>query len=102
MLGLTGALDNVSVVVRHTLVQVLTPDEMRGRVSAVNNIFIGASNELGGFESGATARFFGPVASVVGGGIGTIAVVLAVMFVWPEVRRFGSLQQKAPQYTTGS
>jgi MFS family permease len=102
MLGLTGAFDNVSVVVRHTLVQVLTPDEMRGRVSAVNNIFIGASNELGGFESGATARFFGPVASVVGGGIGTIAVVLAVMFVWPEVRRFGSLQQKAPQSTTGS
>jgi MFS family permease len=102
MLGLTGAFDNVSVVVRHTLVQVLTPDEMRGRVSAVNNIFIGASNELGGFESGATARFFGPVASVVGGGIGTIAVVLAVMFVWPEVRRFGSLQQKSPQYTTGS
>ncbi len=102
MLGLTGAFDNVSVVVRHTLVQVLTPDEMRGRVSAVNNIFIGASNELGGFESGATARFFGPIASVVGGGIGTIGVVLAVMFVWPEVRRFGSLQQKAPRYTTGS
>jgi MFS family permease len=102
MLGLTGAFDNVSVVVRHTLVQVLTPDEMRGRVSAVNNIFIGASNELGGFESGATARFFGPIASVIGGGIGTIAVVLTVMFVWPEVRKFGSLQQKTPQYTTGS
>jgi MFS family permease len=102
MLGLTGAFDNVSVVVRHTLVQVLTPDEMRGRVSAVNNIFIGASNELGGFESGATARFFGPVASVIGGGIGTIGVVLAVMFVWPEVRRFGALEQKSPRYTTGS
>jgi MFS family permease len=102
MLGLTGAFDNVSVVVRHTLVQVLTPDEMRGRVSAVNNIFIGASNELGGFESGTTAKFFGPIASVVAGGIGTIAVVLGVMFVWPEVRRFGSLQQKSPQYTTGS
>jgi len=102
MLGLTGAFDNVSVVVRHTLVQVLTPDEMRGRVSAVNNIFIGASNELGGFESGTTAKFFGPIASVVGGGIGTIAVVLGVMFLWPEVRRFGSLQQKPPQYTTGS
>jgi MFS family permease len=97
MLGLTGAFDNVSVVVRHTLVQVLTPDQMRGRVSAVNNIFIGASNELGGFESGATARFFGPIASVVGGGIGTIGVVLAVMFIWPQVRRYGSLQQKAPQ-----
>ena len=60
MLFLTGAFDNVSVLVRHTLVQVLTPDEMRGRVSAVNNIFIGASNELGGFESGFTAHLLGP------------------------------------------
>jgi MFS family permease len=91
MLFLTGAFDNVSVLVRHTLVQVLTPDTMRGRVSAVNNIFIGASNELGGFESGATARLWGPITSVVGGGIGTILVVIAVGLIWPQVWRFGSL-----------
>jgi hypothetical protein len=71
----TGAFDNISVLVRHTLVQVLTPDEMRGRVSAVNNVFIGASNELGGLESGVTAAIFGTVTSIVGGGIGTIVVV---------------------------
>ena len=88
----TGAFDNVSVVVRHTLVQVLTPDSMRGRVSAVNNIFIGTSNELGALESGLTAAFFGPVISVVGGGIGTILVVLATAWKWPEIRRIGRLQ----------
>jgi MFS family permease len=97
MLFLTGAFDNISVVVRHTLVQVLTPDEMRGRVSAVNNVFIGASNELGGFESGLTAQIFGPIWSVVGGGIGTILVVLAANAIWPQVRQFGSLEDaKAP------
>lgn len=90
-LALTGAFDNVSVVVRHTLVQVLTPDEMRGRVSAVNFIFIGLSNEMGALESGLTAALFGPVASVVGGGIGTLLVVLAGAWRWPEVRRFGAL-----------
>src|SRR4030095_2275114 len=93
MLALTGALDNISVVVRHTLVQLLTPDTMRGRVSAVNNIFIGSSNELGAFESGITAALFGPIISVVGGGLGTIAVVIATALRWPEVRRIGSLQQ---------
>jgi MFS family permease len=91
MLLLTGALDNISVVVRGTLVQVLTPDSMRGRVSAVNAIFIGSSNELGGFESGITAQVFGPVASVVGGGIGTILVVLSVALFWPRLRHLGSL-----------
>src|SRR5213079_3294907 len=60
MLFVCGAVDNVSVVVRHTLVQLLTPDEKRGRVSAVNSLFIGTSNELGGFESGAVAHWFGP------------------------------------------
>jgi predicted MFS family arabinose efflux permease len=92
MLAATGALDNVSVVVRGTLVQVLTPDAMRGRVSAVNAIFIGSSNELGAFESGITARWFGPVVSVVGGGIGTLLVVAAVMLKWPQVLRLGSLR----------
>ncbi len=97
MLFLTGALDNISVVVRQTLVQVLTPDAMRGRVSAVNYVFIGASNELGGAESGFTGRLFGPVASVVGGGIGTIIVVIATAVIWPQVRKFGSLQEAADQ-----
>jgi MFS family permease len=91
-LAITGACDNISVVVRHTLVQLLTPDAMRGRVSAVNNIFIGSSNELGAFESGITAALFGPVLSVVGGGIGTILVVLAVAKKWPQVARIGPLQ----------
>jgi len=91
-LVLTGACDNVSVVVRHTLVQLLTPDAMRGRVSAVNNIFIGSSNEIGAFESGITAALFGPVLSVVGGGIGTILVVFATAWKWPQVRTFGPLQ----------
>lgn len=92
-LVVTGACDNISVVVRHTLVQLLTPDAMRGRVSAVNNVFIGSSNELGAFESGITAALFGPVISVVAGGIGTVLVVLGVARIWPEVRRIGRLQQ---------
>jgi MFS family permease len=96
MLALTGALDNVSMVVRGTLVLLLTPDEMRGRVAAVNSIFIGSSNELGAFESGITAQLFGPVASVVGGGIGTIVVVIAVMLRWPEVLGIGSLGALQP------
>ncbi|MEI8196571.1 MAG: MFS transporter, partial [Phycisphaerae bacterium] len=91
MLFLTGALDNISVVVRHTLVQVLTPDAMRGRVSAVNNIFIGSSNELGAFESGITAAIFGPLISVVGGGVGTIIVVLGCAWIWPQLRRIRTL-----------
>ncbi len=91
-LAITGACDNISVVVRHTLVQLLTPDAMRGRVSAVNNIFIGSSNELGAFESGVTAALFGPVISVVGGGIGTILVVLGTVWKWPALRKVGPLQ----------
>ena len=96
MLFLAGACDNISVLVRHTLVQLLTPDEMRGRVSAVNNVFIGASNELGGFESGMTAYLFGTVVSIVGGGIGTIIVVILAALIWPEVRKFGSLHDAKP------
>ena len=91
MLFVCGAVDNVSVVVRHTLVQLLTPDEKRGRVSAVNSLFIGTSNELGGFESGFVAYLFGPVFSVVSGGVGTILVVLAVAGLWPEIRKYGRL-----------
>jgi len=95
-LALTGALDNISVVVRATLVQVLTPDEMRGRVSAVNVIFIGSSNELGAFESGLTAWLWGPVVAVVVGGIGSVAVVGMVMALWPEVMRLGPLHKSHP------
>jgi MFS family permease len=91
MLFICGAVDNISVVVRHTLVQLLTPDEKRGRVSAVNSLFIGTSNELGGFESGLVAHLFGPVFSVVSGGVGTILVVIAVALIWPEIRKFGRL-----------
>jgi MFS family permease len=96
MLLLTGVFDNVSVVVRHTLVQMLTPDEMRGRVSAVNSIFIGASNELGGLESGLTGAWLGAVASVVLGGIGTLVVVGAVAIIFPQIARFGSLHDARP------
>ncbi len=91
LLFLCGAMDNISVVVRHTLVQLLTPDEKRGRVSAVNSLFIGTSNELGGFESGFVAYLLGPVFSVVSGGVGTLLVVLAVAAIWPEVRKYGRL-----------
>ena len=103
MLALAGAVDNVSVVVRQTLVQILTPDEKRGRVSAVNSLFIGTSNELGGFRSGIVAWLFaaptvlgdapatGAIVSTVTGGIGTILVVMAVAWIWPQIRRYGKL-----------
>ncbi len=91
MLFLTGVFDNVSVVVRHTLMQLLTPDAMRGRVSAVSAVFIGSSNELGGFESGALARLTSPVFSVVAGGIGTLAVVATTAVASPRLRKFGAL-----------
>ena len=98
MLALAGALDNISVVVRGTLMQKLTPDEMRGRVAAVNSVFISSSNELGSFESGMTAEWFGPVLSVVGGGIGTVVVVVLVMLRWPQLSRLGSLHTlESPQ-----
>ena len=84
-LAVTGAADAISVVTRITLMQLETPDEMRGRVSAVNSIFIGASNQLGEFESGATAAMMGPVASVVLGGIGTIAVALGWLRLFPAL-----------------
>jgi hypothetical protein len=95
MLMLLGGLDNISVVIRSTLLLTFTPDEMRGRTSAVNSIFISASNELGGFESGLTAALVGPVLAVVGGGIGTILVVLAVAKVWPEMRGLKTLDAPA-------
>jgi len=93
LLFLVGAFDSVSVIIRGSIVQLVTPDEMRGRVSAVNNIFIGTSNEFGALESGLTAALFGPVISVVAGGIGTILVVLGVSSIWPETRRIGALDK---------
>jgi MFS family permease len=84
-LVLAGAADSFSVVIRMTLIQLETPDTMRGRVSSVNAIFIGASNELGEFESGATAELFGPVGSIVLGSIGTILVVLVWAKIFPTL-----------------
>ncbi len=91
MLALIGGFDNISVVIRGTLLLTQTPDEMRGRISAVNSIFIGISNELGSFESGLAASLLGPIVAVVAGGIGTILVVLIVARVWPEMGRLKTL-----------
>jgi MFS family permease len=91
MLALLGGLDNISVVIRGTLLLTHTPDEMRGRISGVNSIFIGISNELGSFESGFAAALFGPVIAVVAGGICTILVVLTVAKLWPEMRDLKTL-----------
>ncbi|WP_295957108.1 MFS transporter [Rhodoferax sp.] len=84
-LGISGGADMVSVVVRQSLVQLETPNEMRGRVSAVNSVFIGASNQLGEFESGATAAMLGPVGSVVLGGIGTLIVAVLWLRLFPSL-----------------
>jgi MFS family permease len=105
MLFVCGVVDNVSVIIRHTLVQVLTPDDKRGRVSAVNSLFIGTSNEFGGFRAGFMANLLGPVLgntvaigamlAVAGGGVGTILAVGAVAWIWPELRRFKRLDGSA-------
>jgi hypothetical protein len=100
MLILAGGLDMISVVVRQTLVQLRTPDEMRGRVSAVNSVFIDTSNELGGFESGASAALLGPVVSVVGGGIVTVIVVIAAALAWPDLRNMRGLAEDLPKSTS--
>jgi hypothetical protein len=92
-LALVGASDVVSVIIRATLIQTATPDEMRGRVNAVDMVFVGASNELGQFESGLTAHWFGTVPAVVLGGIGTLLVTAVWAWCFPELR-------KADQLTT--
>ncbi len=99
MLFLLGSLDSISMVVRSTLMLTRTPNEMRGRVAAINGLFISSSNQLGGFESGLTAQLFGPVLSVVAGGIGTIVVVLVIASVWPEIRRLRTLRESVPEAT---
>lgn len=100
-LVLVGACDTVSIIVRHTLIQLATPDEMRGRVSAVNMVFIGASNEVGQFESGVTAAWFGAVPAVVLGGLGAIAVVALWAWRFPALRRVNELAN-VRQELTGS
>lgn len=91
MLVMIGASDMVSVIIRHTMIQLGTPDEMRGRVSAVNMVFIGASNEVGQFESGITAQWFGVVPAVVLGGLGTVAIVGVWSGLFPELRQVDKL-----------
>lgn len=90
----SGALDNVSVIVRHVLVQTRTPNRLRGRVTGVNSMFIESSNELGAFESGLVAAWIGPVLSVVTGGIGTLFVVGAVAWRIPQLRRLGRMVER--------
>ena len=82
----TGAFDNISVVVRHSILQLMTPDNMRGRVSAVNSIFIGSSNEIGAFESGLAARIFGLVPSIIFGGVMVVIVVFSINKLNPELK----------------
>ena len=91
-----GAADVISVVIRSSLVQIATPDEMRGRVSAVNGLFIGTSNQLGEFESGVTAALFGAVPAVILGGVGTILVALFWMRLFPALREADTLEGFKP------
>lgn len=97
MLGILGGLDNISVVIRSTMMLTQVPDEMRGRASAINAIFIGGSNELGQFESGVVASILGPVGAVVAGGIGTLLVVLGVAKAWPDLIKLGRLDLRDPK-----
>jgi MFS family permease len=91
MLAVTGALDNISVVIRGTLMQMLTPDDMRGRVAAVNSIFISSTNQLGAFESGITAALLGAKLAVALGGFGTLMVVGFAAVHWPKLVRLAPL-----------
>ncbi|QBD83607.1 MFS transporter [Ktedonosporobacter rubrisoli] len=91
-LFILGGLDNISVVIRSTLLLTGAPDAMRGRVSAVNSLFIAASGQLGGFESGLVAQLCGPIFAVVSGGLGTLLIVVLVALLWPELRRLGMLK----------
>lgn len=92
-LVLLGASDMISVIIRATLTQLATPDEMRGRVTAVDMIFIGTSNEFGQFESGLTAQWFGTVPAVVLGGVGTLVVIVLWAWLFPELRHAGPLEE---------
>jgi hypothetical protein len=85
---MSGAFDNVSMVIRGSIAQLLTPDAMRGRVAAVNGIFIGSSNEIGSFESGVAARLLGLIPSIIFGGSMTLLVVAITSIIAPKLRRF--------------
>ncbi len=99
-LMISGAADMVSVVIRHTLVQIDTPPDMRGRVSAVNMVFVGASNQLGEFESGATAAWFGPVAAAFIGGLGTLMVAVSWAYLFkPLLKRDQMTDTPTPNST---
>ena len=97
MLALTGAFDNVSMVIRRVISQMSVPNQMRGRVQAVTAIFVGSSNEIGGFESGLVAQLTNPVVSVVSGGIGTLLVVAGWTGLFPSLRNLGSLSSLSAQ-----
>jgi MFS family permease len=92
LLMLSGMFDGVSMVLRTTIMQLMTPDAMRGRVSAINGIFIGSSNELGAFESGLAARVMGLVPSVIFGGVMSLAIVAATARLAPKLRKLNLLQ----------
>jgi len=96
LLFFTGMTDTISVIVRSTMIQLGTPDEMRGRVSAVNMVFVGASNEIGQFESGLTAQWFGAAPAVILGGAGTMLIVLMWSWLFPDLRRLDRLIPKEP------
>jgi hypothetical protein len=96
LLGVSGMADNVSVLVRSTLLQVLTPSHLYGRVSSVNSIFVGSSNELGAFESGVAARFSVPVPAVVLGGLASLGVVVGIGIWVPRLRRLGRIDELQP------
>ena len=96
LLAISGAADNVSAVIRSTLIQVRVPPEMLGRVSSVNAIFIGSSNELGYFESGVAARLLGPVPSALFGGTMTLLTVALIAWFLPDVRRLGAIHRDEP------
>ena len=93
----SGVCDNFSVVVRHTLVQMKTPDSLRGRVSAVNQLFIGSSNEISEFRAGIAAALFGPVLAATTGGLGTIMVVAIVTIAMPSLRTVPPLHTLQPE-----
>jgi hypothetical protein len=96
LLAVSGMADNVSVLIRSTLLQVLTPEHLLGRVSSVNSIFVGSSNELGAFESGVAARLLGTVAAVVLGGVASLGVVVGIGVKVPRLRRLGAIEELTP------
>jgi MFS family permease len=95
-LFLSGACDNVSVVVRHSVVQLLTPDRLRGRVTSVNQLFIGSSNEISALRAGLMAALLGPVLAATLGGVGAIAVTAAVAWIWPGLKSLAPLHHRTP------